>query len=145
MTNKYLEKIAAGIPKVGIMANVVHPILGVGADIAKGIGRDFHTATGGGFRDLAVDKHGVKLQSTLRKIHGKDSFLSTLHENALGTSSAIPTKETLAPLEGLQKDQKKAIIKSVGYSGAALYGGNKVLGAIRDRQDQQNQYYNQGY
>lgn len=127
MENKYLNKIA------GVISSVVQPLLGIGKGIAKDVGQSAKTALGGGYREAAIAK-GITNQHTLRGIKTPGSFLNATHP------VGPPTAETSNQIKSLQKDKSKAIMKSVGYGGAAIYGSNKILNKIKER-NEQPQYY----
>lgn len=134
MTNKYLTKIA-GLPPVGgilksVHKNVLKPAIGVGKDLGNAIGRDVHTALGGGYRDVA-NFHGITSQKGLRDVKDAKSLSKALESKGKTISDEH--------LDTLHNNRNKAIIKSVGYAGAAAYGGNKILDKVKERNQQQ--YY----
>lgn len=143
MSNKYLVKLAS----LGIISNIVKPVLSIGKGIIKDIGTSAHKAIGGGFRDAAVAK-GVTNQSILRGISDPRSFLKAtkpkdlpLASHIKGDTRSISTKGSRKnEINNLIADRKKSIMKTVGYGGAAIYGGNKILDKIKERNEQQ-QYY----
>jgi hypothetical protein len=137
MTNKYLTKIS------GLVGGIIKPVYGAVKDVVGSVGKDAlksaHKAIGGGFRDLAASK-GVTSQHTLRGIKDPRSYLKAMRKHQ-GPSIISPATKTErhSIIKDLQKEQKKAIVKTVGYTGAVVYGGNKILDKIKG--NEQPQYY----
>ena len=115
------------------MSSIVQPLVGIGKGVAKDVGQSAKTALGGGYREAAIAK-GITNQHTLRGIKTPSSFLDATHP------TGPPTLETSNQINSLQKDKSKAIMKSVGYGAATVYGGNKILNKIKER-NEQPQYY----
>lgn len=144
MKNKYLTKISGIVS--GIASNVIRPAFDIGKDVLKDVGTSIHKATGGGFRDAAVAK-GITNQHTLRQIHDPKSYLRAVRPKNKPLASRIAEEPSpasaksarKAEIKGLQRERKKSIMKSVGYGGAAMYGSNKILDKIKERNELQ--YY----
>ena len=136
MKNKYLIKIASNI-----VSNIIKPVYGATKDIVKGVAKEVgvsaHKALGGGYRDAAVAK-GITKQKTLRDIHDPRSYLKATRPK--GGTSPTSTKGTRkAEIKHLQEEQKKAIVKTVGYGVAGTYGTGKLKDKLTGQDEPQ--YY----
>lgn len=136
MRNKYLTKIASNI-----MSNIIKPVFGAAKDIVGAVARDAgtsaHKALGGGYRDAAVAK-GITSQKTLRGISDPKSFLKATRPKG-GTSATSTKASRKSEIKDLQSEKKKAIVKTIGYTGAGLYGASKIKDKITGQNEPQ--YY----
>lgn len=125
--NKYLEKIAANP-----LWEAAKATAGVGGDILKDVGRSVHHAVGGGYREGLVSR-GIKNQEILRGVSSPEEYTKVIRSKGLVEPSE-------SELKNLKNIQNKGIVKSLGYGGAALYGSNKLLNKIKERNQQQYYY-----
>lgn len=133
------------------MSNIVRPVVGAAADVVKSVAKDVghsaHIALGGGYRDAAVAK-GVKSQYILRGIKDPKSLVKATRPKGSPLASRLPNVaqpvETKAArrteINNLQKERKKAIVKTIGYGAAGTYGAVKVKDKITGS-DEPQQYY----
>lgn len=127
MTNKYLEKIAASAIGSGLRA-VGSVAKDAVSGLAKDVGSSASKAFGSGFANKAHEL-GVTNQRKLRNVKDTRSFMRATK------GMGVPHSE----IKDLQKDKNKAIVKSTLYAGGAVYGGNKLLNKIKQRNEYQ--YY----
>ena len=136
MSNKYLEKIAIIKPLWRTAKATSGAIGSIGKDVAKDVGHSVMTAGGSGFRDAAKKLNPKISQKNLRAVGSAGEFAKANRKNFANKA------ELHKAVRGLQAEKNKGIVKSVGYTGAAYYGGNKILDKINQNNNSQYpQYY----
>jgi hypothetical protein len=156
MSNRYLEKLA------GAGSSLLGAALQLGKNVVGGIGKQFHYAAGGAYRDYAMNTLNIKDPQKLMKFTSSKGSLHIVREmkrrglNPMSTT--VGTKyDPISPgrmgitklnqptrdlLNNLKNKTNAARIASGGIIAGGVYAGNKLYQRLgkQDSPDY-NQYY----
>lgn len=161
--NKYIDYIEKSAALGGLLGGVASGAGYLAKTLGRGIGKSFHYAVGGAYRDYAYKNLGITNPAQLAKISGNKrdlaSFTSKFRKSdefknlPRGTVSGRGFQQSPERLASLNKFKKDTLgdLRSktnagrmvVGGLGAgAVYGAHKLItGPFSSNQVQQPQYY----
>lgn len=148
MANVYLEKIASLAGAVAEGAAAVGRVAAKGVvNGAKALGKQVHLSMGGGFRDHAFHKLGIKDSVELARFGGSRKGINELRNATIKKANPKNSAELRAKIKEfrsktvpqLKRDQTDARIITGTAVGATAYGAHK----IKSKADEPNvQTYN---
>ena len=152
MGNKYLEKCAA----MGMVSSAIGAVGTLGKNVVKGVGNQFHLATGGGLHNRATSMFGHKNPSDILNFtdsfSGKRKILAAM-QGRTATLKPGMTRGTVGsttfsnsptgikePNRVLHNERNAARLASGLIVGGSIYGGKKLL-SNNSNQTSYPQYY----